>query len=147
MIYDLLENLNKYLPFFPELQSLGKISLTFLSGLDLGKHIINENVYINIDEYYGKNQSDCLYEGHRSHIDLQLVLFGEELVFLGSNPTNIGEYNSSSDIFFCEASKKSEVLLQRGYFVILNENELHMPSIKISDGIIKKVVIKIKRYR
>ena len=145
MIFDSFENLNKYIPIFPELRGVKSLSLAFLSSLSIGKHTINENIYINIDEYYGKNQTDTFYEGHKNHIDLQLVLFGEETIFIGSNPINISEYDPFNDIYFCEASKKTEVLLQKGYFVIINEDELHMPSIKVSNRIIKKVVIKIKR--
>ena len=145
MIYDSYDNLIEYLPLFPELKAIENMSLVFLSSLSVGKHIINENICINVDEYFGKNQDDVLYEAHKYHIDLQLVIFGEEAVFLGSNPTRIGEYNFVNDIYFCEASKKSEVLLQKGYFVIIKENELHKPSVNISNCKIKKVVIKIKR--
>ncbi|MBR4758462.1 MAG: YhcH/YjgK/YiaL family protein, partial [Bacteroidaceae bacterium] len=53
---------------------------TDLSALSLGRHEIGQGCYANVQEYETKTTSK--YELHRRYIDVQLLGFGEELVYV-----------------------------------------------------------------
>lgn len=146
MIYDKLENISKY--------ELPLCVVDFIAGLDesvpLGKHILSEDCYANVEEYYTKEHELCFFENHRIYTDIQIVIVGQErLDFYLKNDLKVKEqYNKSRDIEFFYLPEKSHNSLEllNGYFTILNPGEAHRPQMNYCDKTckVKKVVVKIK---
>lgn len=143
MIYDKIENIDFY--------NLDKKAVEFIKGLtpdiECKKHIINENIYANVEEYTTKEQG--FFEAHKDYIDIQILLSGEEIIEytpLEGLKTK-EEYNPSRDIaFYFDGNKPVLPLeLMPGFFTVLYPQDAHKPQIISSSAqIVKKVVVKIK---
>ena len=78
MIFDNIKNASKYY----NLDEKIKTGLLFLQNNDLksmqlGKHIINDDIYINIEQYFPKPIENCKFEAHKKYIDIQYIIEGE----------------------------------------------------------------------
>ncbi|MFI3300700.1 MAG: YhcH/YjgK/YiaL family protein [Candidatus Gastranaerophilales bacterium] len=146
MIFDDIRYLSQYIK--------SEEILDFVNNLDknvaIGKHIINENVYANVDAYMTKPLEDCLLEAHEKFIDIQILIDGEEQInFINIDGLNeASPYDSNRDIVFFETPKNklSSVMLNNKNFAIFYPQDAHMPQIAIENGRskVKKVVVKIR---
>ena len=143
MIYDKLENLEKY-------PSLAKVK-NFLDKqngkiLQNGKYEIDENCYVAVSEYETGAGKD--FEAHREYIDVQIVLSGREHIFVQNiqqgNPTT--EYDEQKDIIFYNANDATAYVLDGRNFLVLDVDDLHKPCVAIDESMkVKKYVFKIKK--
>ena len=100
--------------------------------------------------YKTKNNIDeTRAESHKKYIDLQYVIYGEELLGYSSlsNPelSNI-DYNAEKDIsFYNSVSNESFLILKKDMFAVLFPNEIHRSGL-INKEIrsVRKAVFKIK---
>lgn len=146
MIIDKIQNINKY-------NLIPKNVVDFLCNLTAdahcGRYEIDKNSFANIDEYNTKDRSECRLEAHKKYIDIQMLLNGfEELDCVDIEGLTISqEYNLERDIMFFNLPDKAldSIMLQRGKFVMLFPNDVHMPQITCCDVSqkVKKVVVKI----
>jgi YhcH/YjgK/YiaL family protein len=150
MIYDKLENLSGFVSqnIYESIIDLLTID-SFQSGLK--KHIVNDELIINYDEYAPKNVTDCVLETHKRYVDIHILLDGEEVVKVIDKKLlqSKTEYDTNRDVKFYEMIEKYPVniLLTKGYFLLINQDEAHITQIKPNDEYnkkVKKIVIKIE---
>ena len=145
MIFDKLENLVQY-------NIVSEKILEFLSGINentpVGRYVIDDNSYANIEEYNTKAPGNCYFEAHKKYIDIQFLLKGEErLDFTSIDGLKAREaYNAEKDIvFFEDRQEAGSVKLSGNYFALLLPQDAHRPQMNYT-GVsqpVKKVVVKI----
>ena len=144
MIYDKLENLEKY-------PSLAKVK-NFLDKqngkiLQNGKYEIDDNCYVAVSEY-NTVESAGLFEGHLKYIDLQVIIDGEEYVHVQEKcKCKLQQvYDEVKDAAFYKADEYHNFYLGKGFFVVFDKNDLHRPCISVNgEKKVKKYVFKLKR--
>lgn len=148
MIVDKIENLKLYKEIPSEV-------VQFISNLDirnikLGKHILSDSIYVNIEEYNTKDIEVASFESHDKYIDIQLLLFGAENIYYTSKENlNIKTpYDTNRDIAFYSDSVKEYpfIKLDGTNFMMIFPHEAHAPQVSINSSTQKvlKVVAKIK---
>jgi YhcH/YjgK/YiaL family protein len=148
MILDTLANADRYLalhPLFPR-------AFEFLRGTDLaaltpGRHVIDgEALFAIVEASPGRSRTEAKLECHRRYVDIQLVLEGtDEMGWrpLGECHQPVSEFNVERDIRFFDDVPASWVSTPAGSFCIFFPEDAHAPL--VSDGIVRKVVLKIER--
>lgn len=148
MIIDTIENLKLY----KDLSHNMAIAVNYLitcdiNSLEIGKHaIVEDDIFVIMNEYDTKDEVDCKTEAHKKYIDIQIMLKGEEKFgFAFLNNQKVSEiYNPEKDYTFYDTLLDYQNL-HEGTFVIFFPTDLHCPSIKINDSIkVKKAVVKVK---
>lgn len=139
MIFDRLENINKYgidLQFV--LDDLKKDNYT------KGKFDISDPNLFGIGlEYETKQSSEALWEAHRKYLDIHVILEGEEIINISdlSTMASTKEYEDDYELF--EGYKQHSIYLKTGYFLLLFPHEVHQTSIKLNEALhVKKKVYK-----
>jgi len=143
MIYDTIENLDKY----PLLEKV-KAFLNEHKGqiLENGKYVIDEHCYLAVSEYETGAGKD--YEAHREYIDVQMLLNGKEYIFVQDiqKGTPVTQYNQEKDIIFYQVENGVAYALNGKNFLLLDVNDLHKPCVMIKEPEkVKKYVFKIKK--
>lgn len=144
VIIDKIENLNNY----PEYQKVwdflrknqGKI-------FEDGKYEIDERCYM-IASHYTTTAEDGAFEGHLKNIDLQMIVKGAEYVQVqDKNGCELKvDYDSEKDVAFYSAKSWHNFYLEEGYFIVLDENDLHRACISVNgEKTVKKYVFKIQK--
>lgn len=140
MIYDKIENLNRY-------KSLKKIEGFDISKYQKGKFDISNDVFFGIGlEYETKNETECLWEAHKKYLDIHYIIEGEEIIDIAQtdtmSPTMAFDYKNDYQLF--EGKKQQSIILRKGDFLALYPNECHKTAIKITTPTsVKKIVFKI----
>ncbi len=149
MITDTLQNAALYEALHPGF----KPAFDFLRNNDLSAlvpdiyEIDGRNIYAMVQEYDTKPLAEGKWEAHRSYIDIQYIIEGEEL--LGDVPTGrlspMVPYSAEKDIEFL-TGEGSLVTLCREDFMILYPHDAHMPGIAVQQksAKVRKVVLKIR---
>ncbi len=141
MIFDQTANLSRY----PFLQQIAQFDF---SNYQKGRFTISSDDFFGIGlEYDTREASECLWEAHRTYLDVHYILEGEEII----NITDISaavvtkEYDPEGDYGLFEGQKQQAVHLKPGMFLVLYPNEVHQTAIQVSDPIaVRKIVFKIK---
>lgn len=105
------------------------------------------DVYAIFQEYTTKRHEDARLEGHRTYADVQYIYEGEEMIGYADLKEIKGDadYNAEKDIFFCEANKRSAVIVSAGDAAILEPSDLHAPCMMMEQQkTVKKIVFKVK---
>ena len=148
MIIDKIKNIKLY-------RDIPDIVIEFVenlrsNGVTLGKHVLSEKIYANVEEYSTKLLKDAEFETHDEYIDIQLLLSGVEKVAIADrNCLNVSEpYDITRDITFYsdDVNNFPYVELDGTNFIMIYPHEGHAPQISIDDSVEKvlKVVLKIK---
>ena len=151
MIFDNIKNASKYY----NLDEKIKTGLLFLQNNDLksmqlGKHIIKDDIYINIEQYFPKPIENCKLEAHKKYIDIQYIIEGEEkLGFVDIEDKSLScetEYNEEKDIIFY-TGECNYLKAKQNDFLIFDTNCVHKPQIAVDSKKtqVKKAVVKIKK--
>ena len=124
--------------------------LSKLSGetLSLGRHDVNKHFYYNVQEYTTDANKEKPYESHHNHIDIQLLLSGEEMMQV----TDIDRlqvsvpYDEAKDcVFYHPSDNASGTILRPGSIMILYPKDGHRSMCITSKGNkVVKLVGKIK---
>jgi biofilm protein TabA len=132
-------------------RGLEYIRATDFSGLDLGKYEIEgEQMFALLQEVTTKRWEQQRPESHRSFIDIQYLIEGEEVIRvspLSENAIVSEEAFEARDIAFYEkVDNENSLLLQPGDFTVFYPTDIHRPCCSPSqDKKIRKVVIKIHK--
>lgn len=150
MITDILNNLERYkelLPYYSEIETF--LASHSLPDLETGKYQIHKDqAFILVNEYETEYSKEKFAESHRTYIDIQILVKGNEII----EYTHIDElimkdkYSEENDVIFYEQSKipVSQIVLKAGDFAIFFPEDAHKPGCNISDSQkVKKAVIKI----
>lgn len=118
-----------------------------LKELPLGKQELEgEHLFVIVQEYFGKQKSDTLYESHKKYFDIQYVIEGEEIIGLSTlDKVSLKEpYNEENDIAFYDFDGGDYLKATPDNFFLFFPEDAHRPSITAGDSIlVKKIVVKI----
>lgn len=150
MIYDLIDNLHKYLP-----ETCKKEVLDYLKTVDANTEekvyeILPHNVFANIMSYRTKHIEDCEIEAHDIYCDIQFSIMGEEgITVYDRKMMNERDFEFEKDFHTFENDEQAYCARVRnkvGYFALIHSYEAHRPQ-ESPDGkcrVVKKGVIKVK---
>lgn len=141
MIYDKLENINRY-PF------LNKIKDFDFKKAVAGKFEIEADNFFGIGlTYTTKPESECLWESHIKYLDIHVLLEGEEVINITEAPlaTITKPYDDAGDYILHKGDKQQNIILKPGNFLALYPNEAHQTAVQLQQPtLVNKIVFKIK---
>lgn len=148
MIIDKIENISIY-------KNIPEIARDFILSLkkgtpSLGKHVLSESIYANVETYETKLLENGKFEAHKDYIDVQILLKGHEQIFIApqNNLTISESYDAKRDIEFYSDNIRSfqSIKLDGTNFAMLFPHEAHAPQVSIDEKLenVLKVVVKIK---
>ena len=148
MIIDSIENASRYFSIHPLFaKAFQYIQQTDLVNAPLEKTDIAEGLKATVSNPHGKTKEMSLekFECHNKYIDIQFCINGIETI--GWKPRKKcvlpkGEFNEEKDVLFYGDTPDTFFQITNGQFAILFPEDVHAPT--ISDGEIKKLVIKVK---
>ena len=148
MIIDSLDNAARYYSVHPLFEKAFEyINKQDLKSLEVSKFDISEGLKGAVVEKEGMTtqESAAKFECHNQNIDIQLCITGPEV--LGWRPRSRcsspkGEYNTEKDVLFYDDTPDMHFTLADNQFAIFFPEDVHAPM--ISDGIIKKMIVKVK---
>ncbi len=147
MIYDRLENLEKYAGIAPA--AMKKIVDFCRSCAEIpapGRYPIDETrIYAMVQEYAPHAADPEKAEYHRAFADIQLLLAGEETLICAPVGEACVPYDAEKDCGFDRLPENGTVPLPLvpGNFVLLLPEERHLPGVGDPSGAVVKVVVKV----
>lgn len=155
MIFDELSNLERYADVHPRFGT----AFAFLREMIVktptpGRYVCPDDagVIVNVFEYDTKPMGDDVQmEAHRDYIDVQVVLIGEENMYVPAvkDLAVTVPYDAEKDIEFFKMPDPAyavKTTVQNGYFAVFFANELHAPGISMIDRPtrVRKFVVKVR---
>jgi len=121
---------------------------TDLAGIKIGRHELEgSDLFVSVDEYVSKDESDTRLEAHRKYADIQYIISGDEImgiVPLGKTSETV-PYNAEKDVVFLESDKEKLLHATPGRYFIFFPDDAHKPGIKVvGQATVKKAVIKVR---
>jgi len=145
MIIDRIENAALYYSIHPKFkQAFDYLNSIDVQSIPVGRHEIDDKMYVLVQEYVTKTKEEGKWEAHRRYIDLQFVVQGAEgMGYANIHHLQQGEYISEKD-FLPLFGEGDQVALKSGCFVLLFPEDAHMPSMALGEPApARKIVLKI----
>lgn len=147
MVKDVLALGVRYAPLGPRIAvALAHARETRFHDWADGEYVVDDTaVRALVQRYESKPESAGRWEAHRRHIDLQMVIEGEERIGVAPLATLTVEepFDEAKDLMWLSGSGDM-VTLRPGDFVLLWPEDGHMPGLQISGPVpVTKVVYKI----
>ena len=130
--------------------ALGYLRHMKVSVEDVGKKVfINDSFYYSVLEYTTKPEYETELESHREHVEIQMIVKGEELINIAdvSRLTLKESYIAKNDVMFWNIPERmASITLKAGDYIILYPENAHRGSIKMyeQNTEVLKIVGKIK---
>ena len=149
MIYDIFDHIDTYCQKDNPLYK----ALTFVSEFDRtqsdGRYAVDgEALYALVSTYTTSPREERRFEAHKKHIDVQVLLEGEESidVSLEANLPLLQEYNETKDIFFVQAPEEyASLMMKPGYFAVFYPQDIHRPNCQLHGASqVRKIVMKVR---
>lgn len=147
LITDNIKNASRYF----SINKNFKAAFEFLSKLDKdvkpGKYEINDELFVNVQQYEGKTREEASFESHAVYCDIQYMISGKEYIDSADiSLLEIVENKLDTDDFalYNETSEYSTSCINDMDFTVLFPGEGHRPGIAGKSGITYKAVAKIK---
>ena len=146
MIYDKFENIGLYC----KEGSLLYKSLVFARDFDASKtdglyEVDGEEAVARVLSY---DTRELPFESHKDHIDVQILLEGEELVdiSLSEELQEQSPYSAEKDVYKWETPERfSTILLETGQFLVLHPEDVHRPCRSVLEvKPVRKLVVKMR---
>lgn len=118
---------------------------THLSSLPVGKYpVVGDSVFVSVTYGPEKAFDSTKWESHRRYIDLQYIASGREKIGVAevSKATVLVPYNEKKDVANYAAEGKFYVADPSQFFLFFPP-DAHRPNIKVEEGDVRKVVVKI----
>jgi biofilm protein TabA len=151
MIFDTIENIDTYADQADLIFAAVDFVLNFDMSQPDGKYPIEgDDMYAIVQSVTTGDAEEKLFEAHQDHVDVQMVLSGEErqdVVLLHGQEINVAkEYDKEKDaIFFTPPEMFSSVIMTPGKFVVYAPSDAHRPCCAVREPQnIRKVCVKIK---
>lgn len=129
-------------------QALVFLQDTDFSVMQPGRYEVDgENIIAIVDEYHTKDALTEQLESHKTYIDIQYLLEGEELIghLLLQDQLPVAPYNPETDEMLFAERPAFFSKLQPFMFAMLYPTDLHMPGITaVTQHRVKKVIMKVK---
>ena len=151
MIFDRIENSKTYYSIHKNFEKgFDFIKKALTENLAPGKYEIDgKELFASVSEYDTKKDTDGVAEAHKYYIDIQFIVWGEELMksldISKAQPKTV--YNGEKDVqFFLDGEWSSVNVLESGDFAIFFPNDVHKPNLAVNDqpAPVKKIVVKVK---
>ncbi len=149
MVIDQLEHLEQYASLHPRFPA----AFAFLRKLlqenaPDGRHVlagtdIPEEIFVNLGTGDATPQESARAESHKKYIDVQVVLTGEELMYVPARTPAVTEENAERDYLLyapVPLSDCTRLNVPAGSFAIFFTNELHAPEPRP----VRKAIVKVK---
>lgn len=144
----------KYTKNYYNLSDKIKLALKYLEennlkDFDNGRYdILGNDIYINVQDYNSKSETQGKWEAHRKYIDIQFIIKGSEKIGVGTieNFQALETYDETKDLEFLKITNDNYQFLNMNEndFTILYPQDVHMPQIAINTpSYVKKAVVKI----
>lgn len=115
---------------------------------ELGKIVIDEDIFLLVQKYMSKDPEVARFETHNDYLDIQYVVSGKECMEIA--PKTIMKvtepYNASRDVeFYEDVENATKVVLTDGAYVIVYPTDAHKPGVRVGASMeIKKIVAKVR---
>jgi YhcH/YjgK/YiaL family protein len=125
-------------------------AFAFLNSRDLGSlapgkyPLIGDSVFVSVTLGPGKEFENTNWESHRNYIDIQYVAAGKESI--GVMPVKSAVVTKPYDAAKDAANYSGEgsfFTAEPGVFFIFFPSDAHRPGIKVEEGDVRKVVVKV----
>lgn len=147
MILDSLDNSL----FYEQIHPLFPKAFEYIKSIDLEKiepgkiELQGLDLFIGISDSTLKDKKEAQLEAHKKYIDIQIPISKKEV--FGWSPKKklehpIAQFDTEKDIQFFNDAPSGYFELSPSNFVIFFPDDAHAPC--IGEGVIRKVVIKIK---
>lgn len=149
MLSDNIKNIKKYTDGKDLVsKAMSVIEKTDLEAIDVGKYYVDgENLFYMIQQYDSHTWEDGKFETHDHHIDIQLVIKGEEIISFEERKLlkESIPHNEIKDVTFYDNSVRGkDYILRSGDFMILYPEDGHKPGNCIDKpSPVKKLVFKV----
>lgn len=117
-----------------------------LVDYELGRHEVQDGIFVNIVSYETKERSECFYEAHRAYIDVHLMLQGEEIIDINDIDAMRQEaFKEEEDFLPLFGERKLEVHMCKDDVLICFPHDAHQTAVYIDEPKhIKKAIFKVK---
>ncbi len=150
----MIKNSLKYTKNYYNLSNKIKLALEYLEKNDLkvfdnGRYdILGDDVYVNVQDYTSKPETQGKWEAHKKYIDIQFMIKGTERIGVGEidNYQTTEAYDESKDLEFLAVANDNYqfINMNENDFIILYPQDVHMPQIAMNTpSYVKKAVVKI----
>lgn len=152
MIYDHTAHLAKYKSLSPLVaKAIDYVTKTDLTKLPLGRvEVDGDDIYAAVHEYQTKLEADAKFEGHKTYVDLQIIVSGTERMDVADieQLTVNKPYNEKSDVwFFDRPAQVQKLIVSACEFTIFMPHDVHAPTIATDKPeAVRKVVLKIRAW-
>ncbi|MDP2894799.1 MAG: YhcH/YjgK/YiaL family protein [Sulfurimonas sp.] len=118
--------------------------MSYSSGI-CKKIELDNNNFVLEQVYSSKEREECLFESHKKYIDMQFIVYGEEIIEVANSKNQISTqaYDEEKDIVIYKDTKQASlIILKAGDIAIFYPQDAHMPCIKVNtcDKVVKAVV-------
>jgi YhcH/YjgK/YiaL family protein len=146
MVLDSLEQHARYTALHPRFSRAFEFLLRAdLATLPPGRHSIDEDrLYVSIDVTEGRRRDGARLEAHRSYIDIQYTIAGEEEIGwlpLDACARPAGAFDTGKDIIFYEDRPATWLAVPQGRFAIFFPADAHAPL--AGRGLLRKAIVKV----
>ncbi|HDR1022528.1 TPA: YhcH/YjgK/YiaL family protein [Pasteurella multocida] len=120
-----------------------------LNGLEIGRHDITDQIYMNVMSFDTTAADSKQAEMHRKYVDVQLLISGAENIeysVVYPNLADYTEYNDQDDYQLTpEIAHKSTLTLKPNMFAVFLPYEPHKPGCNVDGQVVnlKKLVVKV----
>lgn len=112
-----------------------------------GRYDLGNDCFAVITEYETKSTEKIVFEAHKKYVDVQYLVFGEEIIYLTEEHMSIctKTYDEDEDYALYESKVANEQCLKQGEYIVLLPHDLHAPShcTKKTPQKVKKIVFKL----
>jgi len=117
-----------------------------LSTLPLGRKVLSDKVFVNVQEYTTRDPGKQQLEAHRKYIDFQYVVLGRELMGSGklSDAKVVEPYDSTKDVGHYSLPIFPYYVATPQYFFVFFPSQAHFTNIQFGEkALVRKIVFKI----
>jgi len=149
MIIDRFENLDLYFDKESRLYKAVCFARDFDFSRSDGKYKVDgDDVFAECKTYFTKPVEERSFESHVKHIDVQVMLEGQEMMghTLDKGLEVTREYSEEKDVQkYNRPEKYSPVVMKPGWFIVFFPQDLHMPDCIVDkQEKVRKLVVKVK---
>ena len=148
MIIDKIENLKNYAqvnPLVPKVVEF--IEQHDLNALEPGKYEIEgKDLFVNIVDFKGKEESKCRMEAHKDYLDIQIPLGDDEVMGWKAQvdcQEITQEYDEGKDVEFYGDEATAKFVVPAGHFAVFFPSDAHQPGIAPGKEY-RKLIVKAK---
>lgn len=148
MILDKLENADLYFDCVPGFERFMKFfNDNDLEAMPACKIKLDGNdLIVNINDFKGKEESQCRMEAHKDYLDIQIPLTENEIMGWKAQEDCeqiTQEYDEGKDVEFYADAATTKFVVPAGHFAVFFPTDAHQPGIAPGKEY-RKIIVKAK---